>query len=89
MELTKFLKNEGFLKYFKNTSWLLFDKILRIITALFIGVWVGRYLGPEKFGIFSYVHSYIGIFTAIAALGLDSVIVHEIVKDLKNINKIL
>jgi O-antigen/teichoic acid export membrane protein len=89
MELTNFLKSEGFLKYFKNTSWLLFDKILRIIIALFIGVWVGRYLGPEKFGIFSYVNSYIGIFTAIAALGLDSIIVHEIVKDLKNINKIL
>lgn len=85
----EFIKSRGFLKYLKNTSWLLIDKILRIIIALFIGIWVARYLGTEKFGIFAYVNSYIGVFTAIAALGLDSIIVHEIVKKPKSVNKIL
>ena len=47
------LKNhQGFMKYFKNTSWLFFEKILRMFVGLFIGIWVARYLGPERFGLF-------------------------------------
>jgi len=69
------------MKYFKNTSWLFAEKILRMIVGLFIGVWVARYLGPEQFGIFSYAQSFVGLFTAIATLGLDGIVVRELVKD--------
>jgi len=69
------------MKYFKNTSWLLGEKILRMTVGLFVGVWVARYLGPEQFGLFSYVMSFVGLFTAIATLGLDSIVVRELVKD--------
>jgi len=78
----KSLRNhQGFMKYFKNTSWLLGEKILRIIVGLFVGIWVARYLGPEQFGIFSYAQSFVGLFTAIATLGLDGIVVRELVKD--------
>lgn len=40
------------MKYFKNTSWLFGEKILRMTVGLFVGVWVARYLGPEQFGLF-------------------------------------
>ena len=69
------------MKYFKNTSWLFGEKILRMVVGLFVGVWVARYLGPEQFGLFSYAQSFVGLFTAIAGLGLDSIIVRELVKD--------
>jgi len=76
------LKNhQGFMKYFKNTSWLFFEKILRMLVGLFVGVWVARYLGPERFGLFSYAQSFVGLFAAIATLGLDGIVVREIVKD--------
>ena len=76
------LKNhQGFMKYFKNTSWLFFEKILRMFVGLFVGIWVARYLGPERFGLFSYAQSFVGLFTAIATLGLDSIVVRELVKD--------
>jgi O-antigen/teichoic acid export membrane protein len=78
----KDLKNhEGFLKYLKNTSWLFGEKILRIVVGLFVGIWVARYLGPEQFGLFSYAQSFVGLFTAIATLGLDGIVVRELVKD--------
>jgi len=78
----KSLKNhQGFMKYFKNTSWLFGEKILRMIVGLFVGIWVARYLGPEQFGLFSYAQSFVGLFTAIATLGLDGIVIRELVKD--------
>ena len=75
------LKHKGFIKYFKNTSWLFAEKILRMIVGLFVGIWVARYLGPEQFGLFSYAQSLVALFTAIATLGLDGIVIREIVKD--------
>ncbi len=69
------------MKYFKNTSWLFAEKILRMVVGLFVGIWVARYLGPEQFGLFSYAQSFVGLFTAIATLGLDGIVVRELVKD--------
>lgn len=69
------------MKYFKNTSWLFGEKILRMIVGLFVGIWVARYLGPEQFGLFSYAQSFVGLFAVIAGLGLDGIIVRELVKD--------
>ncbi len=78
----KSLKNhQGFMKYFKNTSWLLGEKILRIIVGLFVGIWIARYLGPEQFGLFSYAISFVGLFSTIATLGLNGIVVRELVKN--------
>ncbi|QPH90911.1 flippase [Campylobacter concisus] len=77
------------MKYFKNTSWLFFEKILRMFVGLFVGIWVARYLGPERFGLFSYAQSFVGLFTAIATLGLDSIVVRELVKDESKTNELI
>jgi O-antigen/teichoic acid export membrane protein len=78
----KSLQNyQGFIKYFKNTSWLFAEKILRIIVGLLVGIWVARYLGPEQFGLFNYIQSFVGLFTVIGTLGLDSIVIRELVKD--------
>jgi len=42
---------------------------------------VARYLGPEQFGLFSYAQSFVGLFIAIATLGLDGIVIRELVKD--------
>lgn len=69
------------MRYFKNTSWLFAEKILRMVVGLFVGIWVARYLGPEQFGLFSYAQSFVGLFTPIATLGLDGIVIRELVKD--------
>ena len=82
IEKLRSLRNhQGFMKYLKNTSWLMGEKILRMIVGLFVGIWVARYLGPEQFGLFSYAQSFVGLFTAIATLGLDGIVIRELVKD--------
>ena len=75
------LKNHsGFRKYFANTSWLMTERILRMTVALLVGIYVARYLGPERFGLLSYANSFVGLFLALATLGLDEVVVRELVK---------
>ena len=81
--------NQGLIKYFKNTIWLLLEKGLRIIEAFFIGIWLARYLGPENFGILSYSQSFVYLFTAFAALGLDQIVVKELVKNDKKRDEVL
>jgi len=71
----------GFLKYFKNTSWLLIERIFRLTVSFFVGVWVVRYLGPEEFGLFSYTQSFVSLFAVIASLGLDEIVIRELVKN--------
>ncbi|WP_212917682.1 flippase [Marinomonas sp. A3A] len=71
--------HQGFLKYLKNTSWMMAEKFLRIISGLFVGIWVARYLGPEQYGLFSYVLAFTAIFGGIAKLGLDGIIVRELI----------
>lgn len=73
--------NQGIGRYFSNTVWLLGEKGLRIIDAFFIGIWLARYLGPESFGVLSYAESFVYLFAAFAALGLDQIVVRELVKD--------
>lgn len=77
------------MKYFRNTSWLFAEKILRMIVGLFVGVWVARYLGPEQFGLFSYAQSFVGLFTALATLGLDGIVIRELVKDPSRQNELI
>ena len=86
----KSLQNhQGFMKYFKNTSWLFIDKIFRIILSAIVGIWTARYLGPENFGILSFAISFVGLFGAFAKLGLDGIITRNIVRNPNDSNKIL
>lgn len=72
------LMHEGFLRYAKNTSWMLIEQFLRIISGLIVGIWLARYLGPEQFGVFSYAVAFSAIFGGVAKLGLDSIVVRDL-----------
>ncbi|KAA0893324.1 flippase [Oryzomonas rubra] len=63
----------------ENSGWLFADKILRMGVGLLVGVWVARYLGPALFGQISYAGSLIGMVGAVAGLGLDSIVIRELV----------
>ncbi|WP_420322304.1 flippase [Flagellimonas sp.] len=65
------------------------EKIVRLVVALSIGVWVTRYLGPVQFGILSYAQSFVGIFAALSSLGLSDIIVRELVKSQERKNVLL
>ncbi len=71
----------GFRKYFANISWLLAEQILRIIAGLSVGIYVARYLGPEKFGLFTYALAFVALFASIAKLGMDGIVVRDLVNE--------
>jgi len=66
-------------KYFSNTSWLLGERILRMGVSFFVGIYVVRYLGPEKFSLLSYAISFVWLFSAFLDLGHREIIVRELV----------
>lgn len=75
------LAHQGFRRYFANTSWMFAEQILRMVAALVVGIWVARYLGPEQFGVFSYAIAFASIFSSIAKLGLDGIVVRDLVRE--------
>jgi O-antigen/teichoic acid export membrane protein len=72
-----------------NTSWLFADRIISMGVGLLVGVWVARYLGPEQFGLFNYVAAFVALFSAIATLGLNGIVVRDLVKEPKATNATL
>jgi O-antigen/teichoic acid export membrane protein len=79
----------GFRKYFANTSWLLSERVLRMVVSLFVGIYVARYLGPERFGLLSYTLSFVWLFSSLASVGLDEILVRELVKSPEQRNNLL
>lgn len=80
-KITEILLKPGVQKYTKNTLWLFFEQITRLLVNFFVGIWIVRYLGPEKYGIFSYSVAFVAIFSGVAKLGLDGIVVRELVKE--------
>lgn len=62
-----------------NTGWLLLDRISKIVLGLVIGIWMARALGPAQFGQFNYAIAYVALFSSIATLGLDGIVVRNLV----------
>lgn len=71
----------GLRKVIGNTAWLFGEKILQMVLGLVVGVWVARYLTPEKFGLLNYAIAFVGLFSPIATLGLNKIAVRDLAKD--------
>lgn len=67
-------------KIIANIGWLFADKVLRMGVGLFVGVWVARYLGPKQFGLLNYSLAFAFLFGSVAALGLDGIVVRDIIR---------
>jgi O-antigen/teichoic acid export membrane protein len=72
-----------------NTGWLFAEKMVRMGVGLFVGVWMARFLGPGQFGYLSYALAFVSLFSAIAGLGLDGIVVRELVRDPSGKDEIL
>ncbi len=79
--LRRIAHRPNLVKIVDNIGWLFFDKVLRMGVGLLVVVWIARYLGPDQFGLFNFVSAFVGMFGAVAGLGLQSIVVREIVRD--------
>jgi PST family polysaccharide transporter len=67
-------------RIFANLAWLSVDRLLRLAIGLLVGVWIARYLGPETFGRYSFAFALVALFGVFSRLGLDGILVREVVR---------
>lgn len=67
-------------KYSLNAVWLTFEKVVRVLVTTFVGFYVVRYLGPQNFGALSYALAWLAILGALTGLGLDNIVLRELVR---------
>ena len=81
--------HKGLRHYGANTSWLFAEKVVRMAVGFTVGIYVARQLGPTQYGLLNYAISFVGLFSVIAGLGLDSIVIQELVKHPEKRNKLL
>ncbi len=89
--LTEIVDRSGpkFQRILGNIVWLFVDRVLSIGVAFFISVWVARYLGPSDLGTFKYVNAFVFLFSPLATLGMNNVVIRELVEDPAAKNEIM
>lgn len=75
-KLSRLVKNSSM----SNIVWLMSDSIVRLGLGFIVSIWLARYLGPSDFGMFNYAYAMIAIYSAVASLGMNGVVVRELVK---------
>lgn len=68
-------------KVIKNATWIIACKLIQAILNLVVTMISARYLGPAGYGIINYAASLVAFAVPIMQLGLNSIIVMEIVND--------
>lgn len=76
-----FLKHEGFVKYFKNISWMFLSQVLSLVISFVVGAWLARYLGPKNYGLINYSLAFVGLFSFLGYLGVDTILNRELVSN--------
>ena len=66
-------------KVVKNASWLIGGKIAQMIISFLVNIFTARYLGPSNYGVLNYGASIMAFFTPVCTLGIDSIIVNELI----------
>jgi PST family polysaccharide transporter len=63
-----------------NMAWLAGDRVFRSIVGVVVLGAVARYLGPSQFGSLNYAISLAAIFSTVASLGFEGIVIRELVK---------
>lgn len=72
-----------------NIGWLFLDKIVRMGVGIYITLYIARYLGASQFGTFNYAIAFAAMFSPIATLGLDAVVIRYLANDVSAKHQIL
>ncbi len=78
----------GFQRYFRNTGWMFGARVLTLLINLFVSIFIAKQLGPEQYGTFSFIISFVSIagFTLFA---IDSLVMKRLNEDKDSTDKIL
>ncbi len=68
-------------KFMSNSSWMMGKQIYSMLLSLVVGSLSARFLGPANYGLLNYGASILSFFTIVSKLGLDSVLINEMLKE--------
>ncbi len=72
-----------------NSMWMIAERILQMCISLVVNAMVNRYLGPDNNGLITYCASYVNMCTAFATLGLEYIVIKELVSNPEAEGKII
>lgn len=75
------MKNNTKSKFSVNAFWIMAGRIFQIVLTFITTMLVTRYLGPTQYGQITLAFSYVAIFIPIANLGLNDIIVKELIEN--------
>ena len=64
-------------RFAANFSWMMVQQVYNMLISLIVGSLSARYLGPANYGLLNYSASVLSFFAIISRLGLESVVVNE------------
>ncbi len=68
-------------KFSQNTLWLIGGRVYQMMTNLLVSVLMARYLGPSNYGLINYAASWTALFTSVCTLGINSILVNELLQN--------
>lgn len=74
------IRSEGSRKALHSVSWLFVERTLRLGLVLLTGVLMARALGDVVFGTLNYAVGFVGLFFALGAMGIDDILVRDLVR---------
>ena len=63
-----------------NSIWLSADRLARGAVNLAVLICLGRFLGPEQYGLYSYAIAFAAIFAAFGSLAHEGILIRELVR---------
>jgi O-antigen/teichoic acid export membrane protein len=67
-------------RFGSSAFWLVLDRVVRLGGGLLVSLLMARALGPTDFGLYSYALALVSFTLAIGTLGLDGILVRELVR---------
>jgi O-antigen/teichoic acid export membrane protein len=67
-------------QYTSNTGWMMVTRAAWILSAFTVGIYVARQLGPHDFGVLNYAIALTGIFSIIASMSVEEIVIRQLVR---------
>jgi PST family polysaccharide transporter len=64
----------------KNLTWLFLDKLIRLLLGLYVTSELAKYFNPDTFGLYNYLLAIVSLFGIVGSLGINSLLVVDVVR---------
>ena len=76
-------------RYAANMGWMMGTRAAWVLSAFTVGIYVARKLGPYRFGELNFAIALTGIFSIIATMSVEEIVIRQLVKEPEHTPRIL